>query len=278
MRISELYVYPVKGAAGIALDAARLDGFGIEYDRRWMVVDSDGTFLTQRNCAALALLQTTLEPDALVLSSRRAGELRLPLRPESGASCTARVWGDVVSASDAGDEAASFLVRDLERDVRLLFMPDTTLRQADLDYARPGDRVSFADGFPMLLISQAALDALNRRLTEPLSMRRFRPNVVVERTAPHEEDSWRRVRLGSVECDIVKPCARCAVPTIDPATGKAGVEPLRTLADYRRWNGKVWFGQNVIHRARGTLRVGDEVQVIVRGPNRPPLAVAAVGA
>jgi uncharacterized protein len=153
----------------------------------------------------------------------------------------------------------------LDTDARLLFMPDTTMRQADLAYAEPGDRVSFADGFPLLLITQQSLDELNRRLTEPLSMLRFRPNVVVHGAAvPHEEDSWRSIRLGSVPCDVVKPCARCAVTTIDQATGIAGKEPLRTLAEYRRWDGKVWFGQNVVHRDTGMLRVGDEVEVLHR--------------
>jgi uncharacterized protein len=269
MQITGLYVYPVKGAGGISIDSAQLDAFGIEYDRRWMVVDDAGEFVTQRSCPDLALLATTLEAGALVLRSARAGELRLPLEPHGGAQRRVRIWNDVVAADDVGEAAASFISEHLHREARLLFMPDTTLRQADLDFAHQGDRVSFADGFPMLLISQAALDTLNDRLPEPVSMLRFRPNVVVSGAAAHDEDTWRSIQLGAVMCDVVKPCARCSVPTIDPVTARAGKEPLRTLAGYRTWQGKVWFGQNLIHRGRGTLQLGDVVRVLERGDARP---------
>jgi uncharacterized protein len=272
MHITGLYVYPVKGAGANSVVTAPLDAFGIEYDRRWMVVDAAGEFITQRNCPELALLATSLEPGALVLRSERAGEVRLPLEPRGGAQRRVRIWNDVVDADDVGDAAASFVSEHLARKARLLYMPPTTLRQADLDYAHEGDRVSFADGFPLLLISEAALDALNHRLPQPVSMLRFRPNVVVDGAAAHDEDTWRRIQLGAVTCDVVKPCARCLVPTIDPVTARAGKEPLRTLARYRTWHGKVWFGQNLIHRDRGMLRMGDPVHLLERGDARPPLA------
>jgi uncharacterized protein len=260
MQVSELYVYPVKGAAPIPLRTARLDSFGISHDRRWLIVADDGEFITQRNYPRLAQLATALEAAALVLRSRRAGELRLPLTPAGGPTRQVRIWGDVVAAVDAGAAAADFVSTHLGTTARLVFMPDTTLRQADLDHARPGDRVSFADGFPLLLTTQASLDELNRRLAEPVPMLRFRPNIVVDGTArPHEEDDWRSIRIGDVPCDVVKPCARCVVTTIDPATATPGREPLHTLAQYRRRDGKVWFGQNLVHRGTGELRVGDAV-------------------
>jgi uncharacterized protein len=274
MHVSELHIHPVKGAAGIAVDAVELDGFGPRHDRRWMIVAADGEFVTQRNHPTLALLQTALEPDALVLRSRGAGEVRLALEPPEGArEETVRVWDDDVAATDCGDAAAAFVSAHLDVPARLVYMPATTLRQADLDYARPGDRVSFADGFPLLLITQQSLDELNRRLPEPIPMLRFRPNVVVDGAArPHEEDEWRTILLGTVSCDVVKPCARCAVTTVDQSTGAGGPEPLRTLAEYRRWKGKVWFGQNVLHRGTGVLRVGDAVEVVGIGEPRPPIA------
>jgi uncharacterized protein len=273
MRVTELYVYPVKGAAAVALQSARLDSFGIEHDRRWMVVDDAGAFITQRNAAELGLLQPHLEPGALVLRSARAGELRLPLAPSACGleEVRVRVWDDEVDAVDAGAGAASYLRAHLGFGARLLYMPDATLRQADLAYARPGDRVSFADGFPLLLLTQESLDALGRRVGQALPMLRFRPNVVVAGATPHAEDAWHRIRVGSIACDVVKPCARCVVTTLDPATAVGGDEPLRTLATYRRWQGKVWFGQNVIHRAHGTIAVGDRVEVLETGPARPPL-------
>jgi uncharacterized protein len=269
LEISGLYVYPIKGAAGIAVQAAPLDAFGIRHDRRWMIVDAGGAFITQRNHPALALLRTALEPDALVLRSPAAGELRLPLAPVGGTARRARVWNDEVVAVDAGDEAADFVAAHLGLEVRLLYMPDTTLRQVNLEHGRPGDRVSFADAFPLLLITQASLDELNRRLAQPVAMLRFRPNVVVSGALPHDEDRWRSLRIGGIECDVVKPCARCSVPTIDPATGIAGKEPLRTLAGYRRQDGHVWFGQNVLHRGPGELRTGAPVEVLGTGPPRP---------
>jgi uncharacterized protein len=131
--------------------------------------------------------------------------------------------------------------------------------------------VSFADAFPLLIIGDGSLDELNRRLAVPIEMLRFRPNIVIGGMSPHEEDSWRLVRLGDVECDVVRPCARCVVPTIDPATGSAGVEPTRTLASYRKWDRKVWFGQNAIHRSPGTLAVGAAVEVLETGYAEPPL-------
>jgi uncharacterized protein len=263
MELSAVSVYPVKGAAGISLERASLDSFGIRHDRRWMVVDGSGTFTTQRDCARLALLGTALEADALVLRSEHAGVVRLPLQPDPGPVRRVRVWEDEVEAVDAGAEAAAFVSAHLDRAARLLYMPDSTVRQVDPAYARPGDRVSFADGFPLLLISQASLDELNRRLAEPVEMARFRPNLVVAgAAAPHAEDTWRALRIGDVECDVVKPCARCVVTTINQSTAVAGREPLHTLAQYRRWDGKVWFGQNVVHRGAGELQVGDVVEIL----------------
>lgn len=270
MHVSGLWLYPLKGAAGIALEEGALDEFGLTHDRRWMVVDPEGGFLSQRSDPGLGRLRQEVTADALVVRSAMSGELSLPLAPD-GARSTARVWQDHVSVIDCGAEAAAFVTRHLGRPARIVHMPADTLRQADPDYARTGDRVSFADGFPLLLISEASLDELNHRLDEPIEMRRFRPNVVVTGAAPHAEDGWQTIRIGSVLCDVVKPCARCLVTTLDPDTGAAGREPLRTLGGYRRWNGKVWFGQNVIHRALGNVAVGDAVEVLDTRSPEPPL-------
>jgi uncharacterized protein len=279
MHISELHVFPVKGARGLSPAQARLDACGLEHDRRWMVVDTAGTFVTPREVARLALVETALETDALVLRSAVGGVARVPLEQETGDEVEVVVWHDRVPALDAGGEAAELLTRHLGFEARLVRMPASTHRQVSLEYGAAGDRVSFADAFPLLIISQAALDELNRRLAEPVPMLRFRPNVVVAGARPHEEDEWRRVRLGAVACDVVKPCGRCVVTTLDLTTAEGGKEPLRTLAGYRKWESNVWFGQNAIHRATGTLRVGDEVNVLERGAARPPVATAgAAGA
>jgi uncharacterized protein YcbX len=271
MRISELHVFPIKGAAGVALTRTTLDAFGMADDRRWMIVDDRGVFVSQREYPELALLRVQLQPDELVIRSTRAGEARLPRQGGPGPTVRVRVWGDTVDAIDAGDVAAHTISAHLGSSVRLVHMPDSSVRGVDPDYGRASDRVSFADAFPLLLICQESLNTLNARLAEAIPMLRFRPNVVVAGAPAHAEDEWRRIRLGSVECDVVKPCSRCAATTVDPATGMRGKEPLRTLASYRAWNQKVWFGQNLIHRQPGEIAVGDQVEVLDVGPARPPL-------
>ena len=270
LTIAGLWVYPLKGAAGIAVRDWPLDTFGVAHDRRWMVVDDSGKFVSQRSDAALGQVRTSLAEDALLLDSAAAGSLRLPL-VQSGSNVRARVWADEVDAIDCGAEAAAFITRHLGRPARIVFMPDSTVRPAPQQYAPSGGRVSFADAFPLLIIGDGSLTELNGRLDTPISMLRFRPNVVVGGAAPHAEDSWRAIRLGSVECDVVRPCARCVVPTIDPDTGNGGRVPTRTLAAYRRWDGHIWFGQNAIHRSAGVLRAGDTVEILESGPPDPPL-------
>jgi uncharacterized protein YcbX len=271
MLLSNLWVYPLKGAAGIPVDEWALDSFGLMHDRRWMVVDGEGGFITQRSDAVLGQVRPSLEADSLVLQSAIAGECRVSLAPGGGAPVRVRVWSDEVDAVDCGDAAAAFMTRHLGREARIVHMPDDTLRPVRSLDAHAGGRVSFADAFPLLIIGDGSLDELNRRLEEPVEMVRFRPNVVVSGTSPHEEDAWRSIRLGDVECDVVRPCARCVVPTIDPATGIAGREPNRTLAEYRKWDRRVWFGQNAIHCRPGTLVVGATVTILETGEPEPPL-------
>jgi uncharacterized protein len=271
MRITELHVFPIKGASGIALTRTSLDAFGMADDRRWMIVDERGVFVSQREHPELALLRVQLLPDELVLRSARAGETRVPRAGGAGATVRVRVWGDAVDAIDAGDAAADTISAHLGSRARLVHMPDSSVRGVDPDYGRASDRVSFADAFPLLLIAQESLDALNARLPEPIPILRFRPNIVVAGGSAHTEDEWRRIRLGSIDFDVVKPCSRCATTTVDPATGARGKEPLRTLMTYRGWNRKVWFGQNLIHRQQGEIVVGDLVDVLEAGTARPPL-------
>lgn len=271
MHVSNLWVYPVKGAAGMGVSEWRLDSFGLMHDRRWMVVDGEGGFVSQRGDAALGQVGTSIDADSLVLRSTTAGECRLPLTPVDGARACVRVWADEVDAVDCGEEAASFVTRHLGRAARVVHMPDSTVRPVRSLSGGAGGRVSFVDAFPLLIIGEGSLDELNRRLEEPVEMLRFRPNIVVSGAAPHEEDAWRSIRVGDVECTVVRPCARCVVPTIDPATGIAGREPSRTLASYRKWDRKVWFGQNAVHGSPGTLRVGAAVHVLTTSDPDPPL-------
>jgi uncharacterized protein len=268
LAVTGLFVYPLKSAAGIPLERAEIDSFGIRHDRRWMIVQPDGRFITQRDEHRLALVKTELTPGALRLTAPAIATLELP-HAGPGADAPrllAGVWEGAVGAADAGADAAGWITAVLGRPARIVFMPDDVLRPVDPHYASGSERVSFADGFPLLLIGQASLDQLNSRLAEPLPMNRFRPNMVIAGAAPHAEDDWRRFRVGDdpgVVFACVKPCARCVVTTIDQATGKAGREPLRTLASYRRGpDGGVLFGQNLIHDAPGEISLHDVVNIL----------------
>jgi uncharacterized protein len=278
MRIASLHLHPIKGAAGIPVSRWRAGPLGLELDRRWMLVGLDGGFLSQRRLPRMALLRAHLgegagrEPAASFrVEAPGTGAIHLPHLPDGGEPLEVEIWGDRVEAIAPDSDADRWFSDALETRCRAVFLPDEAVRPVHSDYAS-GHRVGFADGFPLLLATTASLTELNRRLPAPLPMDRFRPNVVVEGApAPHAEDGWRRIRAGSVEIHLVKPCARCIVTTVDPARGVlAGPEPLRTLATYRRWEGNVFFGQNGVVARKGTLHVGDLVTVEEIGPLRPP--------
>ena len=269
MKLSRLFFYPVKACAGIELTAATVDQFGIMNDRRWLIVDADGVALTQRDHPGMALLRPAIQDGTLQLSAPDGSVLSAE-RPSANVQREVSVWNDQMVANDAGNDAAAWLSDYLEQHVRLVYMPDTTFRRVDPNYSPVERRVSFADAFPFLVVSQESMDELNRRLPAPMGIERFRPNIVVDGASdPHAEDGWRRIRIGAIDFDLVKPCARCAVPTIDPQTAIAGKEPSRTLAVYRKRNGKIYFGQNAIHAAPGMLRVGDPVIMLTPGVEAP---------
>ena len=267
MHVSELCVYPIKSARGITLETARLDERGIQYDRRWMLVDEDGVFISQREAHKLALIDVALTRDDLLVSAPGMATLHVPLAAQ-GPPVRSTIWRDVVAAIPVGSEADDWFSTFLQRSSRLVFMPAATRRVVDPAYVPQERVVGFADAFPLLIIGQGSLDGLNEKLVargeRALPMRRFRPNIVVVDTQPHEEDEWRQIRVGAVAVDVVKPCARCVITTVDVATGHAGREPLRTLASYRKRGSQVWFGQNAVHREAGTISVGDAVTVVTR--------------
>lgn len=260
MNLSALFIYPIKSASAVALDTAELDDFGLAGDRRFMVVDKGGHMVTQRAVPTMALVRPTFDGDALVVTAPGMPELRLPRLLEEGEPLKAVVWGDWVDAIRIDRDADHWFSQLLGREVRLAYMPHTTFREADTHYAPAGTRVSFADGFPFLLTTEASLDDLNRRMAAPLPMNRFRPNLVVSGVEPWAEDGWKGIRVGTIRFDVVKPCGRCAITTVDQVTGAIGKEPLATLSTFRKAGDKVLFGQNLVHRNRGYLRVGDPVE------------------
>lgn len=263
LQLSELYIHPVKSLGGIAVAHSAVDRFGLHDDRRWMVVDANDRYVTQRERPHMARIATRLDGERLSLAA--PGLPPLSVSPcADGEPREVTVWDDRVNARDCGEDAAAWLGEALGITCRLVYFPDQGQRQVDLAFAQPGDLTAFSDGFPLLLISQASLDDLNTRLAEAVPMRRFRPNLVVSGSTPYAEDGWRRLRIGDLSLRVVKPCSRCVIPTIDPATGQRHpeVEPLRTLGEYRRRNNKIYFGQNVIADGKGDLAVGMPVTVL----------------
>ncbi len=260
--VSELWIYPVKSCRGVAVERAAVTPRGFAGDRRYMVVDETGQFVTQRDEPRLARVALAIGAEAFELSAPGARPFELPREIGAGERFRVRVWSSTLDALE--HEPASRWFSDLfGRNLRVVFMPDSSRRQVDLRYAEPGEIVSFADGFPLLLIGQGSLDELNRRLPAPIEMRRFRPSLVVSGGLAHAEDEWKRVRVAGLELKLVKPCGRCVVTTRDPETGEAGVEPLTTLSRYRTRDGHVDFGMNAIPVGTGVVERGAPVELVV---------------
>jgi uncharacterized protein YcbX len=261
MQLSGITIYPVKSCAGVNLGCVTLDRFGPIGDRRWLVVDERGRFLSQRDEPRMALVRVEQVQGGIRLSSGDSS-IQATIPGTDAPELRVSVWEDSVLALLADGSAAEWLSAQLGRPCRLVYMPDTCRRLVDRLYAREGETVSFADGFPLLLISQASLDDLNSRLDNPVPMNRFRPNLVVSGCDSFAEDGWRRIRIGDVEFDVAKPCSRCAIPSIDQATAQRDGQINRVLAGYRRVNGQVMFGQNLLYQCTGTLSLGDSVEVL----------------
>ncbi|MFZ5956136.1 MOSC domain-containing protein [Pseudomonas knackmussii] len=265
--LSALYRYPLKSGQVEPLDNIRLDALGLEGDRRWMVVEeANGRFLTQRLLPQMGRIEARWEEGFGALRLRAPGmeDLSVVVPATDDALRGVTIWRDILQVPDAGDAAADWLSRFLGRPCRLVMIPEQRARQVDTAYADVGEKVHFADGFPLLLIGQGSLDDLSARVGRPLDMLRFRPNLVVEGAAAFAEDNWKRIRIGEVEFRVAKPCSRCILTTIDPHTGErdAQREPLATLMQYRNVDGEAMFGQNLIAEGRGELRLGMPVEIL----------------
>ena len=263
--IKSLHIYPVKGLKGIDLAEAEATERGLRHDRRWMVVDPEGEFLTQREHPKMATVWTDIGPEGLTLSAPDVGDVTVPLQ-SSGPSIRVQVWRSTVDAIPASPAADTFLTEYLDMPCRLVYMPDSTRRMSNPDYAGKGKLVGFADGYAYLVTTEASLADLNSRLLAKghpaLPMNRFRPNIVVEGGSPYAEDDWKELRVGDAVIRSAKPCGRCQVTTTDQSTGQVrGPEPLATLATYRdssRFG--VMFGMNMVAVKTGRVRVGDAVE------------------
>lgn len=262
MNVTRLWIYPIKSCRGIEVDRLDLDDRGPRNDRRWMLVDRDMQFLTQREFPRMVLIDVEVVGDDLFVSAPGMPRIAVPPDADDAAEpCV--VWRDTVPLHPNRAEVDAWFSEFLGFEVHLMHMRASSERVANPEYVPERHLVSLADGYPLLLISEASLGLLNDKLRaraeREVPMERFRPNIVIAGSAPHEEDEWREIRIGDVACNIVKPCERCSVPTVDIATGVPGKEPSRTLATYRKVGSKILFGQNLVHETEGVIHVGDAV-------------------
>lgn len=260
--MQSLHVYPIKSTAGIELSKSWVDDFGLSFDRRFVVTELNGQFITARTQPKLCLIQSYFTPNGLVLTAPNMPELLIDFARFSEQYHQVTVWKDQINALYCHQHYDKWLSDYLALPCQLHFFADKSSRQV----SNSDKQVGFADGYPLLLISQASLDDLNTRLPQQqVSMAQFRPNIVVNNTSAFEEDSWKRIRIGDVEFDIAKPCSRCIFTTVDPQTGKKHnqQEPLATLKTYRQVeNGDVMFGQNLIALNKGQIHQGDQVTIL----------------
>ena len=265
MRLSELNIYPIKSLAGIGLTQAAVERRGLEFDRRWMLVDENNRFLTQREFPKMATLRVRIGDSALEVTNEMGGKLEVPFEPANAKTVMVEIWTSRCKAAIFGDAINTWFSESLKTECRMAKMPETTEREVNPDYAvHRDDHVSFADGYPFMLLGQASVDDLNSRLTDPLPMNRFRPNFVVEGSESFAEDGWKKIRIGETVFHVVKPSERCVITTVDQAKGeKAGKEPLKTFGEFRNRNGKLLFGQNLIaENGGGKISIGDAVEVL----------------
>lgn len=264
--ISQLYIYPIKSLGGFTVASAQLTDRGLQYDRRWMLVDKNNKFLTQREHPLMCLLQTTIEKEELVIfhKNNKEDKLRVPLNPILTATVKVAVWADECEAQYVNKLADQWFTQKLAMDCRLVYMPETEKRRVEEQYAHNSEITAFSDGYPLMMIGQAALNELNSRLEEPLPMDRFRPNIVFTGGEPFDEDTMEHLMINNINLYGVKLSARCVLTTINQTNAQKGKEPLKTLAAYRQKNNKIYFGQNLLFKQTGKISIGDDIAVIKR--------------
>lgn len=257
LKVSALWTYPIKSLGGIPIQSARVFQKGLESDRRWMLVDEENVFMTQRVHHKMALFKTSWAGDKLRVYHEGA-TIDVPASP-SGAAAKAVIWDDLVDVVEVDEKISNWFSDRLGMRCKLVAFPEDNVRSVDVRYNLGDDQVSLADAYPLLIIGQGSLEDLNNRMDHALPMNRFRPNIVFTGGEAFAEDSWTRFKVGDNRFAAVKPCARCVLPTVDQETGVMGKEPLATLSTYRKRDGKVYFGMNLIPLDYGMINVGDEI-------------------
>lgn len=262
LKVSELYVYPVKSLGGIMVNEAQVTPTGFDHDRRWMLVDENCRFISQREVPQMALLQVGIQTGGLSITHKITHASFIIPFGATGPEVSVTIWDDTCLAQYVSAAVDEWFTSVLGINCRLVYMPAETKRHVDPRYAPAGAITSFSDAYPFLVIGQASLDDLNSRLTKALPINRFRPNIVFTGGQPYEEDLLGHFTIGNINFYGVKLCDRCPIPTIDQSSAVRGKEPLRTLAGYRKKDNKILFGQNLVHNGSGEISVGDSMQII----------------
>jgi len=263
LTLSEINIYPVKSLGGISLQISKVEERGLKHDRRWVLVDESNTFFTQRDFPEMALINVSIESDGLKLQhkTKNIEPLFFLFEFEHSKTDKVAIWDDIVTGEFYNNQIDDWFSEILGIKCHLVKMPETTKRVVDTTYAKH-KTVSFADGYPFLIIGQASLDDLNSRMDTPLPMNRFRTNFVFTGGEPFEEDSWKKFKLGDVIFEAMKPCARCVITTTDQETAERLHEPLLTLSKYRKIDNKVRFGMNLVCDLTGEIKVGDKIELL----------------
>jgi len=259
--LSELHIYPLKSTAGISLSRSAISEYGLAFDRQFVLSDRQGKFITARTKPALLKIAAALIPGGMIITAPGMPPLEISHVAFSANYCPVTIWGDEVSAQHCGNNYDRWFAEYLQQDCQLLFFADRSQRLTAID----NKPVAFADGYPLLLISQASLDDLNSRCQSTITATNMRPNIVISGTEAYAEDHWKRIRIGSVEFAVVKPCGRCILTTVDPKTTERNSlrEPLSILKQYRKGSdGEAHFGQNLIPLNNGVIELNDVVEVL----------------
>ncbi|MFT7588529.1 MAG: hypothetical protein ACI959_000740 [Limisphaerales bacterium] len=260
--VSELFVYPIKSCAGINLSEAVVQDRGFKLDRRWMIVDSGGVFISQRDFPAMCLLTISLREEEMVIRNDRQlfAPLSIPLTQPENDPIDVLVWRSSCKAIPVSDKADDWFSKALGISCRLVYMPESTKRLVNPEFAKNEEIVSFADGYPFLVIGQASINDLNVKLTRPVSVLQFRPNIVFTGSPAYTEDNWEGIRIGETVFFRTKNCTRCNVISINPQTAEQDKEPLATLSKYRKEGNNIIFGAYLISSGKGLIKVGDQIE------------------
>lgn len=270
LQLSDIYIYPIKSLGGIRLATSKLSLRGLENDRRFMLTTPEGLFLTQRRFAQMAMMRLAIDGDNLKIWHKETPDdsFTILLRPTNfKKEQEVSIWKDNCMGSVMPAPVNQWFSEQLQTDCQLVYMSEESLRPINPESAKPGEKVSFADGYPYLVLGQTAMDALNEKLDQPVPIDRFRANLIFTGGEAHEEDKWKGFKIGNAVFRGIKPCARCQVPNINQQTAAIEKEPNRTLATYRRFDRKIFFGENVcwekeLSGACETVSVGDRIVLL----------------